>query len=1162
MQMDKKSKKFLKALARKLTEDDRPIKSKTLKKKFSKAVTGLPERTLQKVLLDNFTDCLEFLKIRIKKLQDKSEVVLSIKKNDTKDEVQEEEDEEETVDNKYNITNKEHEFPYNFYLTDRSNVLTNPDSKDNTVENNFFLLKIQQEDNQNAVIKLVKEFQRITQEKSIMTALDRLLVLSSGIKDIKLVKKLLSVYLRKMQPLTEKYLEEENTNKISIVYENLHKLLYVSHMRYHSIKSAVKEEKPYYKDLVASLLSVYLDLSVFLFRNEEVKIKLSRLLYGFISFMTTDFPDQRYDVLLQLTQTQDDQVPLIFPLIQYCVETTPDNTDSQSYIKYILSVALINSLSQQVQLTFQHGIKKARTIVPPPGTERWLAEHIPELTDVDEEVDNLSTYLLDNMTDSLQSKLIDSLCDDEGIRDEDEEEEEEDNASVQKLNKDDILVFNPDLSDTSFFGSPDSAQISSEDDNMGDIFMVDRKGKNDKKKNQNVKTVEEDISDDKDEVDFGNVMSLNGTDFVSPTKFANTRKPTMQSPAINSSPRRIAIVSPNRQLKQVTLSEEDDKAVSSDDLRKKKKHITASPDKSTCVQSPKKTLATNDALVISPKLRSTAKYISTSPSNSNVISPSNLLDELSPKSKSPTKSQKLKSPDHSGIKSPIISDIKSPSQSEVKSLTQANLRPVQLNSPVQLEVGLPGIKSPKMKLLNQPEIMSPKMKSPSHPEIKSPKLKSPSQHEIRSPKMKSPSQPEIRSPKMKSPSQPEIRSPSQNEIKSPVREMQSGVMSTTKESGLSPRLKSPKTMSPTKLTSPLRQVTQQTPTISKYKVIDLSSESSVEASKSPSLRKVSRTRKPSWKAEDYIKSPSSVESLSTADDQEGDVQLISSTKTRKMESSIKEYTIISDSESTDMEPTLRSSRKRISEIPDLAVHLNKSRKTSSSESDTHLKTKRRSRTSESSSENIQFTSLVSPRPVKNSRKGSNDALNTLSNKASSSNEKNEELSGKQMLGILEVVKEDEEMITGHKTTGPKLRSPIGLRKRSTSESHISEIRTPSKRSSMKSVSDNETSTRSKTPRSIETRMRTRRTSTGSMSDDETKKLTLERETTQHISSHQSGKIARETHMEKIEESDLEPTSEKSSPEKQKSLTPRGDGTTSRLSLKKKSPNRRYSLRTR
>ncbi|KAK6184218.1 hypothetical protein SNE40_006729 [Patella caerulea] len=1100
MQMDKKSKKFLKALARKLTEDDRPIKSKALKKTFSKAVTGLPEPTLQKVLLENFTECLEFLKVRIKKLQDKSEVVLSFKKDDVEDEVQEEE-EEEIVVNKYFITDKEHEFPYNFYLTDGSNLLTNPDSQNNQVENKFFLLKIQQEDNQNAVIKLVKEFQRITQEKSIMTALDRLLVLSSGIKDVKLVKKLLSVYLRKMQPLTEKYLEEENTNKISLVQENLHKLLYVSHMRYHSNKSVVKEEKPYYKDLIASLLSVYLDLSLFLFRNEEIKIKLSRLLYGFISFMTTDFPDQRYDVLLQLTQTQNDQVPLIFPLLQYCVETTPDDNDVQSYIKYILSVTLISSLGQQAQLTFQHGIKRARTIVPPPGTERWLAEHIPELTDVDEELDNLSTYLLDNMTDSLQSKLIDSLCDDEGIREEDEEEkEEEDDTSVQKMDEDEILVFNPDLSERSFFGSPDSAQISSGDDDMGDIFMVDRKGKNDLKKNQNVKPAEEDIAEDEDEVDFGNLMSLNRTDFVSPTKFTKSTNATMQSPAIKSSPRMIAVVSPTRKIKQVV---------------------------------------------------------------------SNILNELSPKSAT-------KSPDHSGIKSHVISDIKSPSQLEVKSPTQANVRPVKLNSPVQQEVGSPRIKSPKMKSPSQPEIKSPRMKSPSQPEIESPKLKSPSQHGMESPtKMKSPSQPEIGSPKLKSPSQSEMKSskmksPSQPDIKSPkmkspslgspkmkspsqhgiespkfksrVREMQSPKLksemtSETKESVLSPKLKSPKAMFPTKLTSPLRQVTQQSLSI-EHEVIDLSSESSVEASKSPSVRKGSRTRKPSRKAEDCIKSPSS------AVDRDSDAQFISSPETRKMESSIKEYTIISDSEGTDVEPVLRSSRKRATDIPDLAVHLNKSRKTSSSESDTHSKSKRRSRTS--SSENNQFTSLMSPRPVKNSRKGSNNALNNLSNNASSSSEKNEELCGKQMLGILEVVKEDEEMITGHKTTAPKLRSPIGLRKRSTSESSISEIRTPSKRSSMRSVSDNETSTRSKTPRSIETQIRTRRTSTGSMSDDETRKLPLGRET-----SHQS----RETHLEKIEESDLEPTSEKSSPEKRKSLLPTKDGSTSGLSLKKKSPNR-------
>ncbi|ESP02427.1 hypothetical protein LOTGIDRAFT_172084 [Lottia gigantea] len=418
--MNKKSRKFIKVLARKLIKGQDHLKKKSLKKAFEKAVNGLPESELQSSLLSNFTDAFTILRSQIEKLkvltqQLAADDVQTINRNPDpiaatashQDGQSQGKTEGEIIKiERTKISDQHFNFPYNFYT--KKNVLMPTASK--TAVDQFYLKLLQNQSGMASVIEYVKEYQRRTSEKSILSTLNRLLVISTGIKDRSFIKKLLYVYLTKMQPLVEKYLKEDSVQKASNLQENLHKFLYVSHVRYFSSRSSdVIEEKPYYNDLIASLLSLYLDLSVYLFRNEERKEKLAKLLYNFTSYILVKTPQFKYDVLLQITQVNADRIQLILPLIKFCLTGDIDKTDIKAYVKYIITVAMVNNLNLPDTINIDDDIKKARSVVAPSGTIDWLREGVnEEVLNLDElNNDNLSFYLLDNLTESVQSILID-----------------------------------------------------------------------------------------------------------------------------------------------------------------------------------------------------------------------------------------------------------------------------------------------------------------------------------------------------------------------------------------------------------------------------------------------------------------------------------------------------------------------------------------------------------------------------------------------------------------------------------------------------------------------------------------------------------------------------------------------------------------------------------
>ncbi|KAK7487953.1 hypothetical protein BaRGS_00020854, partial [Batillaria attramentaria] len=224
----------------------------------------------------------------------------------------------------------------------------------------------------------------------------KLLALTTGSTDITVLKKIMQLHFKAKQ-----------------LEQTLCGFLEECHLR-RSVCDRTDDKTPLYSDLLACLLSVYLDLFLVRHGNEAVEKKERKRLCSVVSHLMAGYGVRIFDVVLQVTAASQENATCLKPLLKRILREKPDRKNNEHYLRYMLVVRMWSQLLQ-----LQDAVMEAHLVRAPKGFMTWLLERNPALsgelpTDRKFKGRIVTSFLLDDADDNAHSMLLDALADQTG----------------------------------------------------------------------------------------------------------------------------------------------------------------------------------------------------------------------------------------------------------------------------------------------------------------------------------------------------------------------------------------------------------------------------------------------------------------------------------------------------------------------------------------------------------------------------------------------------------------------------------------------------------------------------------------------------------------------------------------------------------------------------
>ncbi|XP_064613080.1 uncharacterized protein LOC135476866 [Liolophura sinensis] len=282
--------------------------------------------------------------------------------------------------------------------------------------------------------------------------------------------------LSSVQGHVESCLADQDRARAVRLQRELHTILtflYIKHGNLKGKKHIPGRQK--YEDVLASLLSLYVDLVLLTSRSSETPVKVSKELCSFVFLLLSPWPAHVVDVLIQSSLPCSPDVTTVLPLARKCLKSPPIKPDCRTYTKYVVCLrSIVSALGEEVKDICQ----VAKSVKAPKSYLSWLREQREDLLDnlpEDRKFKGrvITQFLLHEADDALIDGLLDILT---------EELPEAREATEQSVSDD--LTKQKSLAE----------ETPSED---MPLFYVDKKGKDDKG-NQGVKNGNEGTMGDKD----------------------------------------------------------------------------------------------------------------------------------------------------------------------------------------------------------------------------------------------------------------------------------------------------------------------------------------------------------------------------------------------------------------------------------------------------------------------------------------------------------------------------------------------------------------------------------------------------------------------------------------------------------------------------------------
>ncbi|XP_013399409.1 uncharacterized protein LOC106165652 [Lingula anatina] len=198
-------------------------------------------------------------------------------------------------------------------------------------------------------------------------------------------------------------------------------------------------DKPSYADLMASLLSLYVDLNLVLNRKVEEDFELGEHVAFVVHFLLRNSPVHYLDVILQLEAVEEMDKDVILPLFRKILSSPPAKETCAWYSKYMVAVRF--AMRSLGEVNIQEILRVAQSIPAPPDFMDWLRQNHAVAVDSLPETKkfkgiHISRFLLNpaEADEELLEKLLDIMT-------EQHVTEKENNSSVDgensTLHKDD-----------------------------------------------------------------------------------------------------------------------------------------------------------------------------------------------------------------------------------------------------------------------------------------------------------------------------------------------------------------------------------------------------------------------------------------------------------------------------------------------------------------------------------------------------------------------------------------------------------------------------------------------------------------------------------------------------------------------------------------------------
>ncbi|XP_071093094.1 nucleolar protein dao-5-like [Haliotis cracherodii] len=232
--------------------------------------------------------------------------------------------------------------------------------------------------------------------------------LLASTRNTTIITKLMMYYLSKLQSVAEDSIA--NGEDVESITSNLKQFLLMAYLRSGKVQADEQEESPKRQDVLASLLSIYIDLLVYLNRNNEKK-KVSREITGLTSYLLGGDLPMRLDVLIQVCSPVDSTH--VLSLARSCLEKIPEMMDHATYLRVLLCLRKFHDSIPDI-------IENSWKLRAPLGFIDWLRDKSPEaMTQIPDDIRfkgrQITRFLLTNLSEDLQTVLEDVLTDRQAV---------------------------------------------------------------------------------------------------------------------------------------------------------------------------------------------------------------------------------------------------------------------------------------------------------------------------------------------------------------------------------------------------------------------------------------------------------------------------------------------------------------------------------------------------------------------------------------------------------------------------------------------------------------------------------------------------------------------------------------------------------------------------
>ncbi|KAK3592639.1 hypothetical protein CHS0354_034715 [Potamilus streckersoni] len=248
--------------------------------------------------------------------------------------------------------------------------------------------------------------------------IESLLQIMSSHKNLNSIITVMKILLSKSQKEMDHLVQKKELKRATELAERLKKFLIVFHLKKKVSQSVSSEPEKSYVNLMSSLLSIFIDMTVLNSREEERKKKIGRYICGFTNYLLSPWPHSRLDVLLQISVLDEEDSEILMPFVRsvFTSSLKQDNFSThETYLKHVLAVKF---LSQKFQKEMAEIVGVTRGKRASDGFLDWLQERCPDVleempvNDKKFKGKQITNFIIDEADEEMVSKLLDTLTED------------------------------------------------------------------------------------------------------------------------------------------------------------------------------------------------------------------------------------------------------------------------------------------------------------------------------------------------------------------------------------------------------------------------------------------------------------------------------------------------------------------------------------------------------------------------------------------------------------------------------------------------------------------------------------------------------------------------------------------------------------------------------